>query len=83
MKSRGAIGLIIGIRPKLEGAAVHWHIDQQQRREQESGQSSMQPEVMVLTLVLNMLWPSDLDLILYCILTDAIPLTKFTPIFLT
>lgn len=31
MKSGGAIGLIIGIRPKLEGAEVHWHTDQQQR----------------------------------------------------
>lgn len=46
MKSGGAIGLIIGIRPKLEGAAVHWRTDQQQRQEQESDQSSTEPEVV-------------------------------------
>lgn len=46
MKSGGAIGLITGIRPKSEGAAVCWHTDQQRRQEQESGQSSMQPPVL-------------------------------------
>lgn len=38
----GESELIIAIRPKLEGAAVQRHIDQQQRQEQESGRSSMQ-----------------------------------------
>lgn len=80
MKSGGAIGLIIGIRPKLEGAAVHWRTDQQQRQEQESDQSCTEPEVV---WYYSFGWICcDLELItniILCFFTDmCYILTEFT-----
>lgn len=70
MKSGGATGLIIGIRPKLEGAALHRHADQQQRRggARVRAAEHAASSYLALTLLPNTLWPRDPELIANIIL---------------
>lgn len=62
-EERGAIGLIIGIRTKLEGA--HWSVTEAGARIRPVERAAWSYEV--LTLLLNVLWPCDLRLIWYII----------------